>query len=144
MEQFDGREAVGTQGFYTVVEQSGWRHPWMGKKGERKLATFFQYGHAEGQVSPFTHHVGGGAILQAPSTRRDKDSIGMAATALQFSAEPSAGFDYRSELILENYYKLTIRKYFALIQDFQFLHHPGGERDERDGPVLTTRLVLSF
>lgn len=144
MEHFAGGMAAGTQGFYTVVEQSGWRHPWMGKQDERKLATFFQYGYADGDVSPFTHHIGGGAILQAPLTRRPNDSMGIAATALRFSTHPAAGFDYRSELILENYYKAPINKHFALIEDFQFLHHPGGVCEERDGPVLTTRLVVSF
>lgn len=144
IDQFDGGHASSTQGFYTVVEQSGWRHPWMGNKGERKLSTFFQLGHAEGQVSSFTHHIGGGAVLQAPFTRRDKDSFGIAATWLKFSSAPTAGFDYGSELILESYYKASVRKYLAVIQDFQFLHHPGGEREERDGPVITTRLVLSF
>lgn len=144
MEKFDGGLASGAQGFYTVAEQSGWRHPWMGKQGERKLATFFQYGYADSDVSPFTHHVGAGAVLQAPFTKRAKDSMGIAATSLRFSTRPGAGFDYRSELIFESYYRAPINKYFALIQDFQFLHQPGGEREEKDCPVITTRMVLSF
>jgi len=144
MEHFPGGMASGTQGFYSVVEQSGWRHPGMGKQGERKLATFFQYGYAEGQVSSFTHHIGGGAILQAPFTQRSKDSLGIAATHLRFSTEPAAGFDFPSESILEGYYRAPVNKYLALTQDFQFLHHPGGNREERDGPVVTTRLVFSF
>lgn len=142
--RFDGGQASGTQGFYTVLEQSGWRHPWLGKQGERQLATFFQFGHAEGQVSPFTHHVGGGAVLQAPFTKRSRDAIGMAATWVRFSSHPGAGFDLRSELALESYYKATINKHVALVQDFQFLHHPGGLRANRDCPVITPRLVISF
>jgi len=30
------------------------------------------------------------------------------------------------------------------VQDFQFLHHPGGLRANRDCPVITPRLVVSF
>jgi len=142
--RFDGGQGSGTQGFYSVVEQSGWRHPWMGEHGERKLSTFFQFGHAQGEVSPFTHHVGGGAVLEAPLTERSHDAIGMAATWVRFSSHPSAGFDLRGELALESYYKATINKHIALVQDFQFFHHPGGLSANRDCPVITPRLVISF
>ena len=142
--QFDGRCASSTEGFYSVVEQSGWRHPWMGQQGQRKLATFFQIGYAQGQVSPFTRHLGGGAVLQAPFGSRTQDSIGIAATSVRFSSRPGAGFELGGELVLEGYYKATIGKHLALVQDFQFLHHPGGMRANRDCPILTPRLVISF
>jgi porin len=143
--RFDGGKASGAQGFYTVLEQSGLRPSWLGKRGgERQLATFFQFGQAEGQVSPFTLHVGAGAVLQAPFPKRGHDAIGIAATWVHFSTHPGAGFDLPGELALEGYYKATINRHIALVQDFQFLHHPGGLRADRDCPVITPRFVISF
>lgn len=142
--QFDGGYVSGTEGFYSVVEQSGWRHPWMGRAGERKLLTFLQFGYAEGQVSPFTRHVGGGAVLQAPFGKRSQDAVGIAATSVRFSSHSGAGFELDSELVLETYYKWTIGKHVALIPDFQFLHQPGGLLANRDCPLLTSRVVVSF
>ena len=144
VERFNGDKQGGTQGFYAVVEQSGWKHPWLGEHGERKLSTFVQYGHARGEVSPFTHHVGGGGVLQAPFRKRSQDAIGIAATWVRFSTDPDAGVELGSELALEAYYKATINKHIALVQDFQFLHHPGGMRANVDCPVITPRLVVSF
>jgi porin len=140
MVRFDGGKESGTQGFYTVLEQSGR----LGNRGERQLATFFQFGHADGQVSPFALHLGGGAVLQAPFSKRSHDAIGIAATWVRFSSHAGAGFDLPSELVLEGYYRATINKHLSLVQDFQFLHHPGGLRADQDCPVITPRFVISF
>jgi carbohydrate-selective porin OprB len=142
--QFDGGHVSGTEGFYSVVEQSGWRHPWMGRADERKLSTFLQFGYAQGQVSPFTRHIGGGAVMQAPFGKRSQDALGIAATSVRFSSHSGAGFELDSELVLESYYKLTISKHVALIPDFQFLHQPGGLVANRDCPLLTSRVVVAF
>lgn len=142
--RFDDIWTSGAQGFYSVVEQSVWRQPFAQDHGERRVSTFLQLGWAEGRVSGFTHHAGGGAILQGPLQRRSQDSIGLAATWVRFSSEPEAGFDLRSEFVAESYYKIPFNKHIALVQDFQFLHHPGGLRANRDCPVITPRLVFSF
>jgi len=142
--RFDDCHTSGAQGFYSVVEQSVWRQEFAQDQSERRLSTFLQLGWAEGRVSGFTHHVGGGAILQGPLQRRRQDSIGLAATWVRFSSEPNAGFDLRSELVLESYYKVAFDKHIALVQDFQFVHHPGGLRANPDCPVATPRLVISF
>ena len=142
--RLDATPISATQGFYSVVEQSGWRHPWLGKDGERRLSTFFQFGSAENQASAFTHHFGGGAVVQQLFHKRSQDSIGIAATWVNFSSAPAAGFDLDGELALESYYKATITKHIALVQDFQFLHHPGGVLTNRDCPMITPRMVISF
>ena len=142
--RFDHSQTSGTQGLYSVVEQVIWRQPIAQDQGEHKLSTFLQLGWAEGRVSGFTHHAGGGAILQGPLRRRSQDSIGLAVTWVRFSSEPEAGFDLRSEFVVESYYKVPFNKHIALVQDFQFLHHPGGLRANRDCPVITPRLVVSF
>lgn len=142
--RFDNDDASSAQGFYSVAEQVAWRKPFAQDQGERRLSTFLQLGWAEGRVSGFTHHAGAGAILEGPLRRRSQDSIGLAATWVRFSSEPQAGFDLRSEFVVESYYKVPFNRHIALVQDFQFLHHPGGLRANRDCPVITPRLVVSF
>ncbi len=142
--RFDDSQASSAQGFYSVVEQTVLRQPFTQDRGERRVSAFLQAGWAEGRVSSLTHHVGGGAILQGPARRRSQDSVGLAATWVRFSSEPEAGFDSRSELVLESYYKVALNRHIALVQDFQFLHHPDGLGAKRDCPVITPRLVISF
>ena len=142
--RFDDSQSSGAHGFYSVVEQSVLRQPLAQDRGKRRVSTFLQLGWAEGRVSGFTHHIGGGAILQGPLQRRSQDSLGLAATWVRFSSEPQAGFGLRSEFVVETYYKIPFNKHVALVQDFQFLHHPGGLRTNGDCPVITPRLVISF
>ena len=138
-DRFDGTPSSGTLGLYSVVEQVMWRQP----QGEHALSGFLQIGVADGHVSPVEKHVGGGAILQGTFHRRRKDSVGVAATWVRFSSDPAAGFELPAELIFETYYKLSITKHFAFVQDFQYVHHAGGIENS-DCPVFTPRLVLSF
>jgi porin len=144
LSRFDGRTAKGSQGFYTVVEQSGWRHPWQGKHGERGLSTFLQAGSAENQISAITRHLGGGAVAQQPLHGRRQDSLGVAATWVHFSSAPQAAFGWTGEWVAEAYYKATLSSHVAIVQDFQFLHHPGGRKEQSDCAVITPRLLLTF
>ncbi|MBI3474318.1 MAG: carbohydrate porin [Acidobacteria bacterium] len=139
---FDGRAAGSTQGYYAVLEQALWRNSLSARK-EQRWSMFFQFGQADGQVSQLTKHVGGGATLQAPLARRSQDSLGFAFTRVAFTSAPGTG-NFTSELVLEGYYKVAIAKHVALVQDFQFLHHPGGLSSNPDCPILTPRLVVSF
>ena len=135
--------ASGTQGFYSVLEQSIWLQS-LGQQEVRRLSGFVQAGWAEGRVSSFTHHLGGGAVLQGPFRKRSQDGIGVAATWVRFSSQPAAGFNLPGELTVETYYKVAINRHVALAPDFQFLHHPGGLLVHPDCPVITPRLVVSF
>ena len=123
-----------------MIEQSAWKQ----SDRDRRVSTFLQMGWAEGRISPFTHHIGGGAILQAPFRRRSQDGIGAAVTWVRFSSYPQAGFELPSETIWETYYKAGLNKHVALVADFQYLRHPGGLLDHDDCPVFTPRLVITF
>jgi carbohydrate-selective porin OprB len=142
MARLNGTLATGTQGFYTVVEQSMW-HQALGQD-EHRLLAFFQAGWAEAQISPFTNHCGGGIVLQGPFRRRIHDSIGTAATWVHLSAQPGTGGRLSGELAIEAYYKAVISQHFALVQDLQYLHEPGGMSAKRDCTLVTPRLVVSF
>lgn len=142
LSRFDGSSSSGTQGVYSVLEQGLWRHS--DGQSEHRVSAFLQLGLADGHVSPYEHHLGAGAVLQGPFHKRPQDSIGVAETWVRFSSQPAAGFDLSGELILETYYKVPIGKHIAFVQDFQFLHHPGGLRSNPDCPIITPRLMVSF
>jgi carbohydrate-selective porin OprB len=138
----DAVHTSGAHGFYSVVEQTAWRRPL--DQGERKFTTFLQAGWADGQISSFTRHIGGGAVLQGPFHRRSQDGIGIATTWVRFSSDPDADFDRLGELVFESCYKAAFNKHVALVLDFQYLYHPGGLHENPDCPVVTPRLVISF
>lgn len=140
---FDGGMSSVTQGYYAVLEQTAW-HSAAGGEAERRLAGFLQFGRSDGRLNSFTHHLGGGAVLQAPLVHRPHDSLGVGATWVRFSSQPQAGFEIPAELVLESYYKLVLTRNLALVQDFQFLHNPGGMMANPDYPVITPRVVFSF
>ena len=143
LSRFDGGQSSVSQGVYAVAEQALWKHA-LDRGGERRLATFFQVGTADRHVSPVTSHVGGGMVLQAPIAERPADSFGFAATGVGFSPHPAAGFDDASEIILESYYRASITRHVALVQDFQFVRNPGGLESNPNCVVITPRLVVSF
>lgn len=138
--RFDGRIADETHGFYSVVEHMLWRDP----SQQRNLSAFLQLGFADGRVSSIERHIGAGTVVQGIVPKRSQDSIGIATTWVRFSSQPAAAFDLPTELILESYYKIAITKHLSLVQDFQFVHHPGGLRSNPDCPILTPRLVITF
>jgi carbohydrate-selective porin OprB len=141
---FDGSDLPGTQGFYMVTEQSLWSRKRAEPAGEEKLSAFLQYGRANGEVSRFTQHLGGGFVLDSPFAARPHDAIGLAATSASFTEDPSAGFQENAETAVELYYKISIKSHISLIPDLQFIHHPGGLRSQGDALVLTPRLSMSF
>jgi hypothetical protein len=70
--------------------------------------------------------------------------MGGAVTWVEFSRQPEAGFDLPGERIFETYYKFTISRHLALIQDFQFVHNGGGLLSNQDCSIITPRLAISF
>ena len=140
---FDGQVSSGTNGFYGVMEQTLWRGSPEGSH-DRRFSAFLQFGSADERISPYHYHFGAGTVLQGINRRRSQDSAGVATTWVRFSSQPRAWFEYQSEMIFEAYYKAHVSSHVALIQDFQFLHHPGGLRINSDCPVITPRVVITF
>ena len=144
MNSFEGSHVSHTQGVYSVLEQSLWRQPLNGDGNERRLTTFFQFGHADGFICDFTAHLGTGAVLQAPFTSRPHDGIGVALTSVQFSSHNPGMPKRQIESVFESYYKLTVNSHVSLVQDFQLVHRPGGLKSNQDCPILTPRVVIAF
>jgi porin len=144
MSRMDGSRTSTTQGVYSVIEQSLWHRPLAGKNGDRTFSTFLQLGRSNSQVSAFAGHVGGGVVLRAPSARRPHDSLGLAATWVNLSLCRGESSNPTAELIFESYYKVAVSKHIAFVQDLQYLHQPGVRGVSPDGPVASSRLVVSF
>ena len=141
---FDGDELASTHGVYMVGEQAVWRRRRADPEADKQLSLFVQYGHANGDISRFTDHVGGGAVMAGPFASRSHDAIGGAVTMVRFTDVPQAGFEYRSEITTEAYYKVMLGRFVSLVPDVQFIHHPGGLLAQRDAIVLTPRINISF
>ena len=137
-------ELQSTQGFYTVLEQDALRQALAKAAAERRISFFLQFGSAEGKASPITQHLGTGAVLQALLPSRPRDTLGLGVTWARFSHTSGTAFDYDGELVAEVYYKIPLNQHFALLQNFQFLHQPGGVRTRPDCVVITPRLTFSF
>lgn len=139
---FDGDDKDGTEGIYLVGEQTIFSRKF--SNGEQRLSAFMQFGHADGDISRFTRHLGGGLVLSPLFSFRPQDSIGAAVTSARFTDSPDAGYEYPSELASEVYYKIGLTHFISVVPDVQFIHHPGGIRAQEDACVFTPRLVLSF
>jgi porin len=141
---FDGDELGSTQGIYVVTEQSIWRRTRPEPDGSQEVTAFLQYGHANGDVSPFTHHVGGGLVISGLLASRSHDAFGIAVTTVQFTNAPEAGYEHDRELVVETYYKIGLGRFVSLVPDVQFIHNPGGLLTNKDAVVVTPRLNISF
>jgi carbohydrate-selective porin OprB len=141
LERFDGDRDAGAQGFYSVLEQSVWKR---GGSSEQKLSGFLQFGHANGEVSSFTHHLGAGVVLNSPFAIRPHDSAGFGGTWVKFSDDRAAGFQRSAETAFEFYYKFSIYRFFSVVPDMQYIRNPGGLIQQSDALVLTPRVNLSF
>jgi porin len=143
---FDGDQISGTKGFYLVYEQGLWkkRTPVGADAPVHDVFAFLQYGHASGDVSNFTDHLGGGLVWRGPLRRRATDSLGAGASWVHLTDQPEAGFEKPGEMAVETFYKVQISRNLSISPDVQFIHNPGGLRCQRDSVVFTPRLTLSF
>lgn len=142
---FRGDDVSGTQGLYTVAEQSLWRRVLSEKAGEeQRLSAFLQFGAGDGKENPYTQHLGGGLVFSAPFRLRPSDAAGAAVTRLSFTRSLDCDYDAHHELALEAYYKFSVSRTLSLVSDVQYFQHPGGILANRDTLIATPRLVVSF
>lgn len=134
----------GTHGYYMVLEQSPWRQILGSQNKERRLSLFFQFGDANGRVSEFTGHVGGGAVLSGVSKFRSADEIGLGITHVSLSREMDEVGPSSAELTWEGFYKFNIDRWIALTVDTQYVEHPSGMNSGRNFAVVTPRLSMQF
>lgn len=140
---FDGDELVGTHGYYLIAEQAVWSRP-RGNGGAQSVSAFVQYGSANGEVSPFTQHIGAGLVLESPLATRSRDAVGVAVTSVQLSDAMESGLERTHETTTEIYYRLSLTRFLSVVPDLQFIRNPAGIRHQPPAIVFTPRLTISF
>lgn len=140
--RFDGEQTSGTHGYYGVVEQALWRRRASQGGKENQLALFLQMGTGDGHENPYTRHLGGGVVMDAPIPARPGDTAGISVSRVHFSDDPDCGFGNKAELAVETYYKITLVGSLSLVPDLQYFRNPDGSSDNY--VVFTPRIVIAF
>lgn len=144
--RFDGGADDGTGGVYLVGETRLWAPGAcdLADDGDaRGLWAFIQYGWADDAVSVVGQQFGGGLALNAPFEGRDDDSLGVYASWVDFSDDPSAGI-VGDETIIELYYDFAVTPAFHVKPDLQWVLDPSGDPSVEDALVGTVRCVWTF
>jgi porin len=107
--------------------------------GRKDLVAFFRFGWGEKEVTPVKLFVSGGIAFEAPFGR-DKD---MVAIGVAWS-DPSPGEGFRSETLLELFYRIEVVKAVLLTPDLQIVFDPANNPDDDVVVVPGIRLQLVF
>ena len=144
--RFDGGSDDGTGGVYLVGETRLWAPgacDLADDEDARGLWAFVQYGWADDAVSAVAQQLGGGLALNAPFTGRDDDSLGVYASWVDFSDDPSAGIA-GDETMVELYYDFAVTPSFHVKPDLQWVLDPSGDPSVEDALVGTVRCIWTF
>jgi porin len=133
----DDDRTAATGGVYLVLDQVLWR-PAGAASAHPELASFLQYGYADGRFSDFVHHIGGGLTWHGPEWIED-DMIGLGLSWVQLTDEDAAGDAGRNEVVVETFYRFEIGPWLVVKPDIQYVHQPAG----RDGDALIGTLRLT-
>jgi high affinity Mn2+ porin len=128
------------------------------------LGMFARAGKAGGNVDPYEftdidRTVAAGLALQGSRWHRAQDAVGLAAINNGISAQREAYLNAGGlgiligdgrlphpgpEQILETYYSLALSEFAHLSFDYQWINHPGYNRDRGPVPVFAVRLHAQF
>ncbi len=142
-ERFDGGSEGGTAGFYAVLDQLVWRENPGDEEDEQGIGLFAQLGWADPELSEVDQHIGLGMVWSGALPGRNRDVVGLMASAVRFTDERAAGFANDYETAVETFYKIQLTTWFSLKADLQYIFNPGGG-DADDAVVGTLRAELSF
>jgi porin len=141
LEQFEGGAQGGTAGAYLVFDQMLWREHPQDEKDIQGIATFFQYGYADADVSEVGEHLGTGFTWTGLIPHRDEEVLGLGATWARLSDH--VGFRRDFELALELFYKLRLTPWATIKPDLQYIINPSGG-SVSDVLAATVRVELTF
>jgi len=138
----NGRTYSGSSGWYALAEGMLWRKVRDDAKDDRGGYLVLRYGDIEEStsVSDWTGTVA--LVIKGPLASRKNDSVGLAWSITSVSGEDGGTFRYRTEQVLEFYYKGQITPFFSVQPGFQYVANPGGTYN--DALVLGVRFVVDF
>ncbi len=138
LERYDGERTGGTSGVYAIFQQR------VRSSGPRALDLFAQFGHADENVGPFSHHYGLGVLATGPLPGRPGDVAGVMVSRVDLSDAPGAGFP-RDETAWEAFWSFELARWFRLQPDLQFIRNPsGGAAGVDHALVFTLRVHLDL
>lgn len=139
LQTLQGGNVSSTNGWYIVVSQALWRAS--DRTGSPNAGAFLQVGHAQGNVSDITGHVGAGLAWTGPFPTRPADELGVGFTYARTS--PEGGFQYNFENDYELFYKIQATSSVIVQPDLQYIQHPGAG-PLPDALVGTIRIIANF
>ena len=104
------------------------------------LVAFFRFGAGEPEATPINLFVSGGLTWLKPFNRKHD----MAGLGVGFSRPTEALGVYRSETLVEIFYRFAIRPWLTLTPDLQVVHHPANDPERNVVFVPGIRLSASF
>jgi porin len=139
-EGFDGSSRRGTAGYYGVVEQRLFHEEGDETQG---VDLFAQLGFSDGRFAEIDAHVSLGLSATGAIPSRDRDTAGVMLTSVTLSPLSASTSGSRRESVLELFYGVSIRPWFVIKPDLQFILNPGAGR-AKNALVGTLRATLAF
>jgi porin len=133
----------GTYGVYTFGERS----LYLEEDCIQGLSVFARAGIADSRVNVIKTYLGGGTVYRGLFPDRDRDRLGCAVAAAQFSSEWREVVERETddwEIALELTYRAILTPWLSLQPDLQYVINPGGDPALNDALVVGIRGVLSF
>jgi carbohydrate-selective porin OprB len=107
--------------------------------GRKDVVAFFRFGIGDADVTPVKTFVSGGLAFEAPFGRAgDLVAIGVA------WSEPSPEVGFRSEALLELFYRVEIVKAITITPDLQLVFDPANNLGDDIVVVPGVRVLLKF
>ena len=107
--------------------------------GRKDVVAFFRFGYGDDDVTPVKIFVSGGVAFEAPFGREgDLVAIGVA------WSDPSPDVGFRSETLLELFYRVEFAKAISITPDLQLVFNPANNLDDEVVVVPGIRLHLKF
>jgi porin len=138
-EKFDGNPQRGTEGMYTIYDQTLYQPSGEPENG-RGIRAFADYGLTQRDIYAIDQHVGAGFTDTGADVASPRDVVGIGAQYAQISSE--ARLRYPFELSIEGFDRIQITPWSSLQPDIQYILHPGGEF--KDAVVTTLRCEIDF
>jgi carbohydrate-selective porin OprB len=107
--------------------------------GRKDVVAFFRFGYGDDDVTPVKIFVSGGVAFEAPFGREgDLVAIGVA------WSDPSPDVGFRSETLLELFYRVELAKAISITPDLQLVFNPANNLEDELVVVPGIRLHLKF
>ncbi|MEO6832583.1 MAG: carbohydrate porin [Chitinophagaceae bacterium] len=134
---FDGKSTQGANGIYAIFNQTLWQ-PIAPNINDRGIRMFLDFGLTDPNLAAIYAHYGGGLVWTGPSSKRNKDVIGLSSNYMPLS--PQLHLAEQNETNIETFYKLSVTNWLSVKADVQYIFNPGGKLNN----ALIGTMLLNF